>query len=51
MGYVYEDGKEYPRAGVYRRSSNGNVNNTVASALDGIGALPIKSDWGPLSYT
>ena len=49
MGYVYEDGKEYPRAGVYRRSSNGNVNNTVASALDGIGALPIKSDWGPLN--
>jgi len=49
MGYVYEDGKEYPRAGVYRRSSNGNVNNTVASALDGIGVLPIKSDWGPLN--
>ena len=49
MGYVYEDGKEYPRAGVYRRSSNGNVNNAVASALDGIGALPIKSDWGPLN--
>ena len=49
MGYVYEDGKEYPRAGVYRRSSNCNVNNTVASELDGIGALPIKSDWGPLN--
>lgn len=48
MGMVYEDGKEYLRSNVYRKSSNASPNNAVVSALDGFGALPIKSDWGPL---
>lgn len=49
MGMTYEDGKEYLRPGVRRKSSNGNNTNAVASARDGIGALPISSDWGPLN--
>lgn len=49
MGFVYEDGKEYLRPAVRRKSSNGNTVNAVTSALDGIGALPIKSDWGPIN--
>lgn len=48
MAFVYEDGKEYVRPAVYRRSRNGNTTNAVTSALDGIGALPIRADWGEI---
>ncbi len=49
MGFVYEDGKEYKRPGVYRKYTNANTRTNIIQALDGIGKLPIQADWGPLN--
>lgn len=48
MGFVYREGDSPKRPAVYRRSSNDGSSSSIVSALDGYGALPVKTSWGPL---
>lgn len=47
MGAFFKEGEEKIRPGVYKRYVNGDA-ESVAGASDGICALPIQADWGPV---
>lgn len=47
MAVHYREGEVKVRPGVYQRQSNRGL-DTLVTARDGICAIPIKSNWGPL---
>lgn len=47
MGAFYREGEVKTRPGVYKRYDKVG-NNPVASAMDGMGAIVIQADWGPV---
>lgn len=46
MGEIYQLGEEKIRPGVYRRYTK-SLNSEVASALNGVFAIPLQADFGP----
>lgn len=47
MSVIYKVGETKKRPGIYRRHSNIGL-TTLASGQDGICAIPVKAEWGPL---
>lgn len=47
MAIFYNEGETKKRPGVYQRYTNAG-NTVAASAQDGICAIPVKANWGPL---
>lgn len=47
MAIFYNEGENKKRPGVYQRHSNAG-NAIIASAQDGICAIPVQANWGPL---
>lgn len=47
MAVFYKEGERKKRPGVYQRHENTDQ-NTLATARDGICAIPVKASWGPL---
>nr|DAW93411.1 MAG TPA: tail protein [Bacteriophage sp.] len=47
MGAFYREGEVKTRPGVYKRYDKMG-SNPVASAIDGVGAIVVQADWGPV---